>query len=107
MLAVAAALAQRVESRSVNDEPGALLSEHEDDIQALRRYGRLLWQLRVDGDTARTRAAFDAALRANPHVVPLLLDPDSLPFDRPPHFALRSREEAAYVAEALADAFAA
>lgn len=36
-----------------------------------------------------------------------LLDPDSIPFDRPPYVALRSREEAAYVAETLADAFAA
>ena len=70
-------------------------------------FGRLLWRLRVDGDTARTREAFDAAFRANPHVVSYLLDPDSLPFDRAPHFALRSREEAAYVAEMLADAFAA
>jgi hypothetical protein len=66
-----------------------------------------LWQLRVEGDTARTRATFDAAIRANPYVVPYLLDPDALPFDRPPHFALGSREEAAYVAESLADAFAA
>jgi hypothetical protein len=40
-------------------------------------------------------------------VVPYLLDLEPLPFDRPPHFALRSREEAAYVAETLADAFAA
>jgi hypothetical protein len=66
-----------------------------------------LWQFRVDGDTARTREAFDVAVRANPYVVPYLLDPDSIPFARPPRFALRSREEAAYVAETLADAFAA
>lgn len=93
--------------RGMNDEAGVLLSEHEGDFQALWPFGRLLWQLRVDGDTVRTRAAFDAAIRANPYVVPYLLAPDSLPFDRPPHFALRSREEAAYVAETLADAFAA
>jgi tetratricopeptide (TPR) repeat protein len=80
--------------RGLNDEAGALLSEHEDDLQALWPYGRLLWQFRVDGGTARTRVAFDAAIRANPYVVPYLLDPDSIPFDRPPHFALRSREEA-------------
>ena len=54
----------------MNDDTGVLLSEHEDDFQALWPFGRLLWQLRVDGDTARTRAAFDAALRANPHGVP-------------------------------------
>jgi hypothetical protein len=46
-------------------------------------------------------------IRANPYVVHYLLDPDSIPFDRPPHFALCSREEAAYVAETLTDAFAA
>jgi tetratricopeptide (TPR) repeat protein len=93
--------------RGMNDEAGVLLSEHEGDFQALWPFGRLLWQLRVEGDTARTRATFDAAIRANPYVVPYLLDPDALPFDRPPHFALGSREEAAYVAESLADAFAA
>jgi tetratricopeptide (TPR) repeat protein len=91
----------------LNDEAGILLAEHERDIQALWPYGRLLWRLRVDGDTAQTRTAFDAAVRANPYVVSYLLDPDSIPFDRPPHFALRSREEAAYVADTLADAFAA
>ncbi len=70
-------------------------------------YGRLLWRLRVDRSSSDTRAAFDAAIQANPHVASYLLDPDSIPFDRPPHFAWRSREEAAYVAETLADAFAA
>ena len=91
----------------VNDEAGALLAEHEDDMQALWPYGRLLWRLRVDGGTASTSAAFPAAIQANPYVVSYLLDPDSIPFDRPPHFALRSREEASYVAETLAGAFAA
>ena len=91
----------------LNDEAGVLLAEHEDDLQALWPYGRLLWRLRVDGGSPDTRAAFDAAIQANPYVVSYLLDPDSIPFDRPPHFALHSREEAAYVAETLADAFAA
>lgn len=81
----------------MNHEAGVLLAGHEDDLQALWPYGRLLWRWRVDGGTARTRAAFDAAIQANPYVVSYLLDPDSIPFDRPPHFALRSREEAAYV----------
>lgn len=40
------------------------------------------------------------------YVVPYLLDPGSIPFDRPHYFSLQSREEAAYVAETLADAFA-
>ena len=92
--------------RGLNEEAGVLLAEHEDDLQALWPYGRLLWRFRVDGGSARTREAFDAAVRANPYVVSYLLNPDSIPFDRPPHFALRSREEAAYVAETLADAFA-
>jgi hypothetical protein len=34
-----------------------------------------------------------------------LLDPESLPFERPPHVALGSREEAADVAESLGDAY--
>jgi hypothetical protein len=93
--------------RGMNDEAGALLFEHQADLQALWPYGRLLWEFRVGGDTARTREAFDAAMRANPFVVQYLIDPDSIPFDRPPLFALRSREEAAYVADTLADAFAA
>ncbi len=93
--------------RGMNDEAGALLSQHEDDLQALWPYGRLLWEFRVGGDKARKRKAFDAAIRANPFVVPYLLDPDSAPFDRPSHFALGSREEAVYVADTLADAFAA
>jgi tetratricopeptide (TPR) repeat protein len=91
----------------LNHEAGVLLAEHEDDAQALWPYGRLLWRFRVDGDTPATRAAFDAAVHTNPYVVSYLLDPDSIPFDRPPYFALGSREEAAYVADALADAFAA
>jgi hypothetical protein len=62
---------------------------------------------RPDRPYARTRAAFDAAIHANPYVVSYLLDPDSIPVDRPPHFALYSREETAYVAETLVDAFAA
>jgi hypothetical protein len=66
-----------------------------------------LWQYRVEGGSEGTQKAFDAAVRANPYVVPYLLDPDSIPFDRPPHFALGSREEAAYVADVLVDAFAA
>jgi tetratricopeptide (TPR) repeat protein len=91
----------------VNHEAGILLAEYEDDLQALWPYGRLLWRLRVDGATASTRAAFDAAIQANPYVVSYLLDPDSIPFARPSPFALRSREEAAYVAGTLAHAFAA
>lgn len=90
-----------------NDEAGVLLAEYEDDIQALWPYGRLLWRFRVDGDTSRTREAFDSAVAANPHVVSYLLNPDSIPFGRPPYFTLGSREEAAYVADALVDAFAA
>lgn len=93
--------------RGLNEEAGVVLAEHGDDLQALWPYGRLLWRLRADGGSPETRAAFDAAIQANPYVVSYLLDPDSIPSDRPPHFALHSREEAAYVAETLADAFAA
>jgi tetratricopeptide (TPR) repeat protein len=93
--------------RGVNDEAGVLLVEHEDDLQALWPYGRCCGDFPSTAGTSRTREAFDAAVRANLHMVSYLLNPDSIPFDRPPHFALRSREEAAYVAETLGDAFAA
>ncbi len=87
-----------------NEEAGVVLAEH-DDIQALWPYSRLLWHLRVHGDAPDTRAACQAAIAANPHVVSYLLEPESLPFARPPRFALGSRDEAAYVAETLETAF--
>lgn len=85
---------------------GALLDEYDDDVQALWPYARVLWLFRTEGDTTRTRAALAAARRVNPHVVRYLLDPDSLPPERPPHFALGSRDEAAYVAQELGAAYA-
>lgn len=86
-------------------EAGALLDEHQDDIQALWPYARALCRFRTEGDTPSARTALDAALAANLHVVKYLLDPDALPVERPPHFALGSNEEAAYVAESLVDAY--
>ena len=88
-----------------NDEAGRLLAEYEDDAQALWPYGRLLWRYRSDGDAESTREAFAAAVGANPHVVKYLLDPDSMPDPDAPSLELGSREEAAYVADALIDAF--
>ncbi len=92
--------------RGLNKEAGVSLAEHEDDLQALWPYGRLLWRLRADGGSPDTRAAFDAAIQANPYVVSYLLDPDSIPFRSTAALRVASREEAAYVAETLADAFA-
>ena len=86
-------------------EAGALLEELQDDIQALWPYARALCRFRNEGDTPSARTALDAALAANAHVVRYLLDPESLPLERPPHFALGSKEEAAYVAESLGDAY--
>lgn len=88
-----------------NDEAGALLDQYDGDIQALWLYARALWRFRTEGDTARARAALDEARRANAHVVKYLLSPESIPLDRPPHFALGSKDEGAYIAEALGDAF--
>ena len=88
-----------------NDEAGRLLAEYEDDTQALWPYGRLLWRYRGEGDTESTREAFAAAVGANPHVVKYLLDPDAMPDPDAPSFQLGSREEAAYVTDALVDAF--
>jgi hypothetical protein len=84
-----------------NEDAGKLLDEHDDDIQALWPYARVIWQFRTEGGTARTRAALDDAVAANPHFVEYLLDPDSGPLEQPPHFALGSREEAVYVADEL------
>ena len=88
-----------------NDEAGRLLAEYDDDAQALWPYGRLLWRYRGEGDAESTREAFAAAVGANPHVVKYLLDPDAMPDPDAPSFELGSREEAAYVADALVDAF--
>jgi tetratricopeptide (TPR) repeat protein len=88
-----------------DDEAAALLEEHQDDIQALWPYARALCRFRTEGDTPSARTALDAALAANLHVVKYLLDPDALPVERPPHFALGSNEEAVYVAESLVDAY--
>jgi tetratricopeptide (TPR) repeat protein len=86
-------------------EAGALLEEFQDDIQALWPYARALYRFRNEGDTPSARTALDAALAANAHVVKYLVDPESLPVERPPHFALGSKEEAADVAESLVDAY--
>lgn len=88
-----------------NADAGALLAEYGDDIQAVWPYARMLWTFRMEGDTDAARAAFDDAEAVNPHVVPYLLERDALPFTAPPHFALRSPEEAAYAADSLSRAF--
>jgi tetratricopeptide (TPR) repeat protein len=88
-----------------NEEAGKLLDEHEGDIQALWPYARVLWRFRTEGDTPRTRASLDKAAAVNPYAWKYLLDLDSIPPGRPPHFALGSREEAAYVAGELGDAY--
>jgi tetratricopeptide (TPR) repeat protein len=87
-----------------NEDAGKLLDEHDDDIQAVWPYARVIWHFRTEGGTDRTRAALDEAIAANRHVVEYLLDADSIPFRRPPHFAIGSREEAVYVADELGKA---
>jgi tetratricopeptide (TPR) repeat protein len=88
-----------------DDEAGELLARYPEDIQAIWSYARALWRLRTEGDTPRTKAALDEAIRVNPHVVKYLLKPESLPQQSPPHFALGSKDEAAYAADELLDAF--
>jgi tetratricopeptide (TPR) repeat protein len=97
-------LAQLLQEGS-NDEAGRLLAEYGDDAQALWLFGRLLWRYRSDGDAESTREAFAAAVRANSHVLKYLLDPDAMPDTDAESFELGSREEAAYIADALFDAF--
>jgi tetratricopeptide (TPR) repeat protein len=88
-----------------DEDAGKLLARYLDDIQAIWRYAHTLWLLRTHGDTPRTERALDEAIRVNPHVVKYLLKPESLPEERPPHFALGSKDEAAYAADELLDAF--
>lgn len=82
-----------------------LLGEYDGDIQAMWPYARALRAFQLEGDGNRARAALKRAIGVNPFVVRYLLDPDAIPPDAPPHVALGSREEAAYVAEGLHTAF--
>jgi tetratricopeptide (TPR) repeat protein len=88
-----------------DEEAGRLLDAYKDDIQATWPYGQALRAFRAGGDSERARSALATAVRANPHVVRYLLDPDTIPPVAPPHFSLGSREEAAAVAEDLRPAF--
>jgi len=90
-----------------DDEAGRLLDEYADDSDPMWPYARLLVRYRLEGDTESTRAAFAAAVAANPHVAKYLLDPDAMPDPDAPSSASGSREDAAYVADGLLDAFAA
>ena len=87
------------------EEADRLLKDYAGDIQAMWPYAQALRAFQVDGDSASARAALRDAVRINPHVSRYMLDPDALPPDAPPHFALGSREEAAYVAEGLHAAY--
>jgi tetratricopeptide (TPR) repeat protein len=87
-----------------NEEAGSLLAEYQDDMQALWPFARALWLFRKQNDSTAAREALQEAIRVNRHVVAYLLDPDSIPW-LPSHFALGSREEAAYVADALFEVF--
>lgn len=88
-----------------DDEAGALLGDHEDDIQGLWPFARVLWRFRREGDTAASRAALADAAVVNPHAIEYLLDIGAATVPRLPYFALGSREEAAYVAEELGDLY--
>jgi tetratricopeptide (TPR) repeat protein len=87
------------------EEADQLLADYDGDMQAIWPYAQALRTFRASGDGERTRSALTRALRANPHVVGYLLEPETIPPDSPPHFALGSKEEAAYVAEGLRAAF--
>jgi tetratricopeptide (TPR) repeat protein len=93
--------------RGEGEEADRLLREYDGDMQAMWPYGQALRAFRVEGDSARAQACLRNACRANPHVVDYLCAPETIPLEGPPHFALGSREEAAYVAGELHAAFAA
>lgn len=89
----------------LNEEAGRLLAQYEGDLQATWPYAQALLLFRAEGDTTPARAALTNALRVNPHAAKYLLNPERVPIDRPPHFALGSAEEGASVAEGLHAAF--
>jgi tetratricopeptide (TPR) repeat protein len=88
-----------------DEEADRLIQEHDGDIQATWPYAQALRAFQVEGDGPGARAALENAVRVNPHVIGYLLDPDSIPPIAPPHFALGTKEEAAYVAQGLEAAF--
>lgn len=88
-----------------DEEADRLIAEYEGDIQAMWPYAKALRTFRVHGDGDRACAALRTAVASNPHVARYLLDPDAISPNAPPHFALGSTEEGAYVAEGLHAAF--
>ncbi|MGE5242991.1 MAG: DUF6930 domain-containing protein [Betaproteobacteria bacterium] len=95
------ALFERQRSAEVDE----LLRHYDGDMQAMWPYAQALRTFQAEGDTERARDVLATAVRANPHVVGYLLDSEAIPQIAPPHFALGSRDEAAFVAEHLAAAF--
>ena len=87
-----------------DEEAGSLLTEYQGDIQAIWPYARALWMFRRQGDSTAAQEALQEATRSNRHVIGYLLDPGSMPWPAP-YFALGSKEEAAYAADALLDAY--
>jgi tetratricopeptide (TPR) repeat protein len=88
-----------------DEEADRLIAEYEGDIQAMWPYAKALRTFRVHGDGDRARAALRTAVASNPLVARYLLAPEAIPPYAPPHFALGSTEEGAYVAEGLHAAF--
>ena len=89
---------------TISEEAGNLLAEYQDDMQAIWPYARALWTFRTQGDSNAAREALQEATRKNRHVIRYLLEPDTMP-ERAPHFALGSKEEAAFAADELLAAF--
>jgi tetratricopeptide (TPR) repeat protein len=87
-----------------DNDVGALLDEYEGDPQAVWAYARVLWRFRT-GDLAAARTALQQAIDVNRHAARYLVNAETIPIARPPHFALGSEEEAEYAADALASAY--
>jgi hypothetical protein len=87
-----------------DEDAHALLESLSEESQAIWHYGRVLSLFRA-GDLQAAGAALTDALRANRHVPGYLKDPDEMPATDIPGFALGSREEAAYAAFELMDAW--
>jgi tetratricopeptide (TPR) repeat protein len=87
-----------------DDEIERLLGDYLDDPSAEWRYGAALNAFRRHGDSPESRRLLDLALRANPHVVEYLLEPDEAPAS-PESYSFGSAGEAASCADAMLEAF--
>jgi tetratricopeptide (TPR) repeat protein len=84
-------------------EAERLLDEFADDVSAPIAYARALLTFRKQGDSPEARRHLEKAIKANPHMIKLLIKGGELPVPDFDSYTPGSKEEAvAYASEALA-----